>query len=248
MDFLELKKRFIKESGRYDLVVDTTSYVNNGVEHFLNEGHSNVIRRLDIPENLVNYSYALPTDTRYLTVLNYETITDVILTVLSSSAQSRLKKLSTRDYVAEYATSSKALQSGTPLYYKIGAPTINFVTNYPKTVSGLTSEDDSISVRSTAPYIREKAKSVWIFPKPSEDCEITIIGKSIPYLVVDTDTSNVLINHMELVVLAALYELEVFYRNMESATFFASQLEAKVKLLNDNATEEDTSDMTELRG
>lgn len=45
MTLLDVRKQFVTQSGRYDLVVDTVAYVDNGADYFIKEGQRFLDRR-----------------------------------------------------------------------------------------------------------------------------------------------------------------------------------------------------------
>lgn len=51
MNLLQLRTKFVQMSGRYDLVVDTTSYVDNGANFYINSGQRFLEKRVKVPEN-----------------------------------------------------------------------------------------------------------------------------------------------------------------------------------------------------
>lgn len=115
MNLLQLRTQFIKESGRYDLVVDTVNYADNGADYYIQAGQRMLDNRQPTPKSLKRYQVDIAAGAMFVKVLNLRAIKEVWL--MDGDGRYQLTKKSLgwlRDY---YAKASANLTRGEPLYY-----------------------------------------------------------------------------------------------------------------------------------
>jgi hypothetical protein len=84
MNLLELRTQFVKISGRYDLVVDTTDWVDNGADFYINAGQNFLDRLRDTPKAQNTIFTALDAGEWYVTFARCRSIREVWINMENS--------------------------------------------------------------------------------------------------------------------------------------------------------------------
>lgn len=116
MNLLDIRKQFVKLSGRYDLVVDTTNFVDNGADFYINAGQNMLDRLSIIKENeiplyldLKQGEFSLVFPNRCLSILE--------VWVNNGEERTQLTKSDLRGLKATYSDLVSEIDQGPPLYY-----------------------------------------------------------------------------------------------------------------------------------
>lgn len=120
MNLLEIRTQFIKLSGRYDLVVDSISYVDNGANFFINEGIHFLERLVEVPEASARLFYPLAAGEYSIT---FQHKCRAIREVWINDAEERfeLTKVPLRDLRAYFADAIGDLETGEPSYFSLAS-------------------------------------------------------------------------------------------------------------------------------
>jgi len=115
MNLLQIRTQFIKENGRYDLVVDTTNYADNGADYYIQAGQRFLDNRQPTPKSIKRYQVDIVSGDIFAKVLNLRAIKEVWVMDGDGRYQLIKKPLGwIRDY---YAEASANVATGEPLYY-----------------------------------------------------------------------------------------------------------------------------------
>lgn len=74
MNLLEIRTKFVEITGRYDLVIDDTSFVDNGANFYITEGNKELYRDQDILPNNMEAWFTVPAGSIVLPIPNIITL------------------------------------------------------------------------------------------------------------------------------------------------------------------------------
>lgn len=97
--------------------------------------------------------------------------------------------------------------------------------------------------------VNNKSTMIQIYPEPEVDQEFYVRGfKSCANLSSGGDSNYWTVRHPMLVVHAALYQLEIFYRNFEGAKVWLGAVDEELRGIDHNKVEDTLYDKMEMRG
>lgn len=116
MTLVELRRKFVELSGRYDLVSNTSTWADNGADFFINAGQNYLDRLLTVPETKATLFFALASGQYAIT---FQQRCRAILEVWVNNSEERvlLEKCSLKDLKEYYSGLVSAAEVGQPLYY-----------------------------------------------------------------------------------------------------------------------------------
>lgn len=224
MSLLDIRTQFVKQSGRVDLVVNTTSYADNGADWFIQSGQ----RLLDtlLP---TQKSSALVEET--LSAGEYLFLTD-------ARAVKRISVIDTDNEVYELT------QLRNDVYrekygYKNGDVTSQDRPSY-WTVEPI--RDESEETGSTTKQV--------IVVGPTADTTYTLLVEGLFYpkeLTSDSDTNFWTERHPDTLVQAALYALERFYRNTQGMRDHMEAIQRDIRGIDFDVVEQEIAITDEMR-
>ena len=244
MDLLGIRKQVIEYSGRYDLVIDTHSFVDNGADYFIKEG----LRELDRDRFQHHYSAAI----RYTVLAAGDYIASVtrsrvINNVFCGDGDS-FKRL-TYSYYEElredFAKALGSVESGTPLYWR---PINLRHSPGPDRIESDLLDAISSYVDVTTTNFGEY-NWLLILPPPSIDITLEVHGLfySDP-LESDEDTNYWSLKEPGILVMAAMRELERSYRNLTGAQEWTDTIRQKLEGMDLDLVAEQSSKFDQMRG
>lgn len=243
MNLLQVRMRFIQLSGRNDLVVNTTSYADNGADFYINAGQRFLDRKYRFPKDTGIYPKVLAIGS-WSVVFPY---CRAIKEVWAADDESRwqLEKKSWQDFLAEYNEPFELLETGTTLYYT------------PALLRSIPESDRATSLTTSAVvgYMPTMVgahyayNGILIGPPTDVQLHLEVHGLFYsPELSADTDLSYWSVVHPETLVRAALYELEIDYRNTQGANDWLGALETHTAGIDQDVVEEEISESDQMEG
>jgi hypothetical protein len=194
----------VKITGRYDLVVDTSAYVDNGANYYIQAGQDMLERIVGtlpesegrIWENLAVGGYYVSFQKRC------RFISDVW--VNTSDERYQLEKKSWEWLKGEYPDTIATAENGNPLYYCPAKLREIDVTD-----KGHVGVFYNYTLATSKDF-----RGIIILPATDEEIDVEIVGNFYqPLLSGDTDTNLWTILHPDTLVKAAVYQLELFYKD-----------------------------------
>lgn len=225
MTLADIRKLFVDLTGRFDLVVDTDSYKDDGANFFIRSGSrlldsmathekSYGVEEVDLKDGQAVYS-----------IPNLLSVEGVQITVDGSGVS--LEHWTESNVKANNPTASENL--GIPKAYAIYS-----------------------SVRHLKYITRNKDKdftdsSFILFPAPDEDMLAYVYGRvSIP-LKEDCSRNFWTIKHPETLISAAMYQIERFYRNTRGMQDHMNAVRIDIRELDNNAIESQLGSINQMR-
>ena len=117
MNLVEIRETVVKISGRYDLVVDTTNWADNGMDFYINAGQNMLDRLGIIKENEIALAMTLAIGD-YSVTFSQRCMSILEVWVSSTTDRSKLEKVKKLSDLKEYYPELVSeITTGTPLYY-----------------------------------------------------------------------------------------------------------------------------------
>lgn len=232
MNLLEIRTEFVKQSGRYDLVVDATGFANAGADYFINSGQDFLDRQgVVVPESEGKIIRTLFPNEYYVAFQNR---CRVIQRVWANNATSRveLEKVGWDELKNLYNIPISEISTGATLYYTPAK--LREVDVADKDSSGIFinfTRSDSFDYRG-----------ILILPPVDENYDIEIFGKFYQQtLVNDLDENYWSIETPSTLITAALRQLEISYRNVKARREWEGIIDKDLRDLDMDIVEEETT-------
>lgn len=237
MTLVQLREQFVKLSGRFDLVVNTTSWADNGADFFIQAGQDYLDRYYFNPKAINTIFEELSANNWYLTFSKCRAIKEVWIN--NTSGRSQLIKKDMSWLYREYSSLVSATDSGTPLYY---CPAKLRSTEY--------TDKESLGVFFN--YIKDNSDAlsgILIFVPPDETIVVELQGLFYSnILTIDSSVSYWSENWPAILIKAALYQVEVFNRNSEGTRDWKAAIDDELVGLDKDTVEEEVTDITQIEG
>jgi len=237
MNLGEIRSKFIQFSGREDLVNSNGS--DNGADFFIGAGQRFLDRRIDFRKSSGRIFKPLAVDAYTIKFNGCRAIERVYINDTEERWKLELKTLEwLRD---EYFDTVADTDSGDPIYWS------------PAMLRGIDIKDMN-SVGTFFNFVMnekgtEDYDGIVILPPPDEAMTVEIFGKFYsPNLVDDSDESYWSAVVPETLIQAALYRLEIFYRNTEGAKDYLAGIEMDLVDIDKDSIHEDNVNVDQLEG
>ena len=240
MTLLAVRNLFIERSGREDLH-DPSSGADNGADFFIQSGQKTIERLLQFDKSWARNFTDLTIDEYYTIFEGCRAIKAVWIS--NSSGRSELTKMTIEEFRNKYSDAPNEITSGTPLYY-----TPISLRTYPDEAHVVI--DNLFGSKITDLAATDFSyKGIIISPPTDETAVLEVFGlfKS-KKLTLDADINVWTEAHPEILLLAALYHLEVSYRNSEGAKDWMNALVLELTEMEKDWVEEDIAKVTQIVG
>lgn len=248
-----LRKKFVELSGRYDLI--TTSDEDNGADFFINAGQQFLDRMQDTGKMKAKFNRKVTAGT----IKVYTNNLRAVLGVWAGNSTEGLVQLTHYpiDQIrAFYEEQLSSIDQGMPIYY---CPAVFRPVPDAATASTFTGHYDVDDLILPDPVLRRHHayNGILIAPPPDEDYYISIYGLFYnPALSAKLDSNG---NweytrsfwtdvFPDILLKAALYQLETFYRNTEGAKDWMNALTIDVAGMDKDAAEEESAGVIRMEG
>lgn len=219
MTLLDVRKLLVDLSGRFDLVVDTTDYVDNGANFFIRAGH----RFLD---SVTTHSKSEGFSDVYLidgiqeyAITDFLSVRDVQVT--TDEGVVSLTRLAERDI-------NEGLDEGAGI---------------PRFYSLFTSVKSPLDRNRDRVY---KRLSIKFYPSPQEGLIAKVFGRVSKTLLEDEDFSFWTLEAPETLVRAALYQIESFHRNTQGMQDYRLAIMEDVRRMEHDLVESEVGELNQM--
>jgi len=241
MNLLEIRTKFIELSGRVDLVVNTTDYVDSGANFFINAGSRYLDRLENVAKSPGKIYKRIEDGGWYATFNECRAVKKVYVT--GDEGRREIDKKELGWLMLEYPGVVSDLTTGIPRYY---APAI--LRSIPQSLGAVTMSQFVGEIVQTE--IGHATYNGIIWMPPSDEAKIVEI-QGLFYsekLEVDKDVNFWTINDPLVCVFAALRALEVSYRNTEGVKDWERAIKSEVVGLGMDDVEETVANITSIEG
>lgn len=237
---VQVRTQFIDISGRYDLATDPpgSDYTDNGADAYLQAGQDMLDEQTNFKKAIGRRWDTIAADIYYVTFQNR---CRSILDVWSNDDENRtkLRKVDYKDLKNYYDDLVSDTDSGDPIYY---CPA--FLRAIDATDKNATGTFFNYILADSDSY-----NGVIIMPPPDSARDIETHGLFYSdTLSGESDTNYWTEQHPLLYVWAALWALEISYRNTEGAKDWMSQIQFRLKGIQFDSYEEEMSDLDQMEG
>ena len=241
MNLLDVRKWFVRESGRYDLVVDAAGgdWTDNGANNYINAGIRMLDRMQDTSKSLARNFQLTSSGTSVLTFQYCRAIREV----WCADTDSRWK-LDKKDmkWMREMYSDPDSESYGTPLYYTPAVlrtsplQDLKDGDDYPTFVDYLKYLDIS--------YSHKGYNGVLIGPPADGEYMIEVWGIFRPEdLSTDADTNEWTVRFPEIVVMASQAMLEKFNRNTEGLNDWMAAISQELRTIDVDESDEESAEI-----
>lgn len=231
MTLLEIREQFVRQSGRYDLVVDATSWQNNGADFYIQAGQRMLDRMLPFPKEEGELTISLATNQIASTLTDVRAVRRVSLQDSTEGTMKHLVKTSVaglRDLYGAEVSSLSGVTSGPPIFWALGTLRGDVTTTTTST------EGSGLRLITVPPADRNYTLNIWVLLESNA-------------LTNDASYSFWSLEHPEVLVQAALYQVEVAYRNFEGSRTLMAEIEGAVLRISDDVVEQMLKDVEVLK-
>lgn len=237
MSLLDIRKKFVESSGRYDLVVDTISWADAGADWFIKAGQRYLDRKLETGNARARYFQTLKAGDHTMRIRTARVIERVFR--VTSDGKLPIVDAHTDCLRRLLIENAEAGTTGAPLYYapapiRIGA------------------DSDLSALRgdyATVSYEDISYSGLFFGTKADVAYAIEIEGLFYsPPLVADSSISFWTEENPEMLVMAAFMSLERFYRNFEGSKEARAQVDDLVQQLDFDYVAQEIVNITVLGG
>lgn len=212
MNLGEIREELVEKTGRYDLVTDTTSYDDNGADFFIKAGQRYLDQQIDTAKSEARYQEDLSEGEFRVTLESMRSLSEVWITDGEGRSEVEKKQLSwlRRNYAKEF----DEVTNGVPQYYapailRLG-PSQSDLTDSSYT-DEFTYDEQSIMFSDHYSY-----NGIILMPPVDNTYTVTLIGDFFSEtLENDSDRSYWSAQYPDLLIYAAMYSIEKFYRNSQ---------------------------------
>ena len=226
MTLLEVRTQFVKQTGRYDLVVDATSFADDGADYYLNAGQRMLDRLLEFPKDEGEMSITLATSAISTTLTNVIAVREIAVIDDQDLTMVYLERRSMKEMRENYGNEKASLSNVTA-----GEPnswTLGWLRDNAISASG-----------ATAVIVQGNSKKLITMPPADRTYTLKLAGLfGSPVLSNDTSVSFWSIQHPNTLIWASMYQLEVAYRNFEGSQALLTNLKLAVQDIDNEIVEQ----------
>lgn len=233
MNLKQIRTKVVEFSGRFDLVVDTTNYVDNGADFFIQEGSKFLDRLADTGKEAASGFYDTTVDQFFLELTDCRVIEEVW-------ASDGAVRIQLADVPEEVILDSfpDLLTNAKSSFPRVYSPGFYRVASGTKPVGFLVGAQTDTG----------KFNGI-IFPPADRVLKVEIKGKfySVP-LVANDDENYWSLDSPMLLIWAALYHLEITYRNTEGAKDWLASINNTLFGLEKDLVDQEGTNIKQMKG
>lgn len=259
MNLLALRELFVKQTGRYDLVVDTTNWVDNGADIYINQGQKWLDRQFRFPKDTASYFPTLTSGQWFVTIPLSRAIKEVW--ALTTSARTIVHKV---DHVAAkeyYSTPPANMDTGIPKFYwptnirqvpdplnpqydTTAPPT---TTSAPTTAAPSTSSPEDLFETMLENTNYHEYNGLVIMPPPSAGYMLEVVGLFYtPPLNNESAETFWSSEHPLVLVMAAARQMEVMHRNTSGVRDWEAAIQSELVSLDMDGVEQEIAELDQM--
>jgi hypothetical protein len=239
MDLKAIRTQFVKITGRYDLVVDASAWVDNGANYYIQAGQDMLERLIGtLPDSEGRIWRKVAIGGYYVSFQKRcRTIKEVW--VNTSDERYQLVKKDWEWLKENYSETISASDNGQPLYYCPAK-----LREVDATDKGSTGVFYNYTTATSKDY-----RGIIFLPATDEQVDIEILGNFYqPALSSDTDTNVFTILHPDTLIKAAVYQLELFYKDRYKLKSILDAISLDTLEIGKDIVEEEIQDVDQIEG
>lgn len=245
MTLLQLKTQLIKECGRTDLVVDTSAYVDAGIQYFIDAGQRYLDNHQFTPKTHGWYKMNIAASAVFQEIQSIRVIKEVWMQ--NVDGRFPLEKKPYGWIKENYADQASALDTGQPAYWAHAVTLMSTEqqaltrANY---TNDFTYDADDLLFSDENPYDREAV--LWMPPADGAYTLQVLAEFFSKFLSADTDKNFWTLIYPEVLIKAAQRAIEVAYRNTEGVKDWDSAIFDDLVGIDSNLVKEEQAGITQM--
>lgn len=243
MNLLDIRKQFVKISGRYDMVVDAVDFADNGANFYINEGQKSLERRIDFSPANAKFYRDLTVGEYLIQLAGCRVVKEVW--VLDTDSRTQLEELSEGDLkeFSETLPLSSATRSKPTHYYNVG------LRRSPDDEDGAGDSSIIQSFIDTLSPSNPAYTGVVIWPPADSTYGIEVSGLFYNTVLTDnTDENYWSVRYPMLLIMSALYHLEIMYKGSKSSSAWHALIEAELLNIEFDSVDQESYNVHQTRG
>lgn len=243
MNLAEIRQWFIQESGRYELVIDTTTWADNGANRYIQAGQRMLDHMLVSKKSLARNFQMVTAGVGFVTFQNCRAIKEV-WAAKAGEGRWKLEKKSL-NWLRETYANLETIENGKPLYY---APAV--LRSTPELHIATISSFVGLTQYLDVMYDNHNTyNGVIFFPFADGDTMIETWGSFYSNaLTSDSSESWWSVNYPELLTMAAQCVLEKFSRNTQGVNDWILAIKTELAGIDLDMAEEESAEIRTLGG
>jgi hypothetical protein len=241
MNLGQIRQKFVEISGRYDLVTNPSTFIDNGANTYITEGLKWLDRLLNKGHMQAKCFKSVVIGDWYVLLQNCRAIQKVWCS--NTEEKWELPIVTLEDFKSEYAEPMANADQGQPQYATIG-----ILRTSPETVTQITI--DSFCGTANTSAVSEYSYSSLLFSPPADgsyELEVNGLFYSTS-LSTDADENWWTVNFPLVVVWAALRQIEITYRNYEGQKDWENAISKELDGVIKDSIEEEIADFDQIGG
>jgi hypothetical protein len=240
MPLIDVRKQFIEYSGRYDLVLDTTDFDNNGADTFITAGQRWLDRTYEVLGSVERFDTLLDIGTWYALITDARVIESVWVSLITGERYP-LCYLSMSDFRASFSKDPIGITNGRISYY-----TPVFFYKVPESYDVLI---DAIGNNEYVVSTPIGYNGLLCMPPTDQQINLEVHGKFYqPKLVNNSDTNLWSEAYPTALILAACRQVEISYRNQTGVKDYEAGIEGELRGAEFDLVDSQTNMMPHLKG
>jgi len=241
MPLSTVRDLFLRHSGRYDL--GTIGGADNGANTFINEGQKYLDRLMNNPKSQGRVFRKLSTS-GYHVLFPYCRVIESVW-VGDSDSLTKLEKVEMSDLKEAYNQPFSQLDTGKPLYYSPAV--LRMVPESDRTA--IEDVDGMLGYMDVMFGKHYEYNGVIMLPPADKDYHVEVWGLFLsPPLTSDSDESYWTENHPLVLMMAAMRQVEIVYRNTEGRKDWEAAIQAELYGVERDFVDEGAVDSNEMEG
>jgi len=241
MNLLEVRTQARALSGRFDLINEDGS--DNGFDFHLNQGMKWLDRKVFHQKSAGRVFRLIEADGYFVSFPYCRSIKEVW--VATTTTRTQLEKMTIQDFRVAYPEPWGAVGTGTPLYY-----TPAYLRSVPETNAETVGGMDAI-VGYTDIMVGDNYEynGVLLAPKADQQLHVEVWGYFYTEpLLAETDQNYWSVQHPDILIMGALRQVEVFYRNTQGRLDWENAINEMLFDVDKDMVEEGISEVDQMEG
>lgn len=244
MSLLEVRKQFVKLSGRYDLVVDDTDWADNGADFYINAGQLWLDRLETFKKSYARVFETVAAGDWYKLFPLCRAVKEVWCSPDDEEKKWKLEKKNFDILRAAYAESPTSIDQADPIYY---SPIC--IRTVPETSGQITI--DWFGSTEFADATKDHFEYNGLVFMPPADAAMTLEIHGLfyhPKLIVDASKNYWTEANSLALVMAACRALETTYHNIKGVSDWTASVKAELFGLGLDLAEEESAEVDQIEG
>lgn len=241
MNLLDVRKKFVELSGRYDLVWNTTDWADRGANFYINEGQDWLNRQVSAIDNTATIYEGVEIGEYKLNFQHHCRVVKNVY-VESDEGRVRLEKVSLQELKEYYTNPMSDVDNGTPTVYALAD------------LRALeTTDKDSLGVYLDNTFTEDDLnydyRGIIFMPPVDKASVVSVSGLFSQFKLTANDDENYWTLEVPgLLIKAALYQLEVFSRGTENTKNWLSAIALEIEALEKDIADEESTEVDQFNG